>query len=104
MPGFHKPLKMTTKQTFYVNSYDLDDFVSMIYGIQYEMVPDCEMSNDSAKTLNVSATPPNSWSQEVFDKAQRQGYFPTHSIHAIMADCCARGFIPAGEYVIKVSW
>lgn len=99
-----KSLRMNTVTVHEVNYADLDDFISFHYGVAFETPCDQEMSNDSDKVLTISKEKLDKWDMGCFDKAKIDGCFPGGSLRPIMTDLCNRGLLPAGKYVIRVSW
>jgi hypothetical protein len=54
--------------------------------------------------MNVSKEPLDKWDAEIFEEMKVSQSFRGGSLRAIMTDLCNRDLIPAGKYVIRVSW
>lgn len=96
-------LTIVTKQIHTVDSYDLDAFISEHYEREFEFVADQESGNDQGHAFNVKKDDLESWHTK--DLATfREGGHPTFVAGTLLQDLCNRGFIPEGDYLVKVSW
>lgn len=98
-------MKMYTKTIHEVKFSDLNDFISSVYGIDFDIVADCQLRNNTSKVLLVEKEEEfDKWHQETLDRARLGNCFPMYSIDTIMLDLCKRNLIPEGEYLILVVW
>lgn len=96
-------LKISTKTYHEVDAYSLSAFIKEVYGHNFEFVADQECGNDSSHTFEVSRK--NSFEDLVDDMIA----FKDNGKYAFMAgpilnDLCDQDLIPAGTYLISVSW
>lgn len=96
---------MQTKVTYFVDYYDLEFFVKTKYGHDIEIAAMEECSNDSSLTFDVS----NNKSLAEYEFQQHvawvmDGRFWPFGTGNILNQLCIDGHIPAGTYVIDVSW
>ena len=64
-----------------------------------EVVSNLEMSNDTAKTISVSPRKPEGYDLRSFKKGDY-----SFGTNALLDWMCYDKIIPAGEYVIEISW
>lgn len=87
-----------------VDYNDLNDFISFHYGVEFDVVADQEMSNDSKMTVTVEPEEILDYDQEKLDRLRERNDYPTYSLHVLLQDLCNRGHLAAGQYLICVSW
>lgn len=98
-------MKITTKQIHQVAYFDLDDFVSLTYGMPFESVSIEEWDNDSSHTFSgIGSGPLSKYESRVLDEIKTSGEFPNGCLRPILHDLCLRGLIPPGDYIINASW
>lgn len=101
-------MKYQTRTTNFVNYNDLDRAISEFLkekgakNTEFEVVAYEELGNDSDKAFNIGkydwAVPDEKDKQEIL---RGNLYFRTGPILEWM---CAEGKIPAGDYVVEISW
>jgi len=97
-------LKMKSKRIHEVEYHHLDAFISAEYDVNFEVVADQELSNDSAKTMTIRGEVPTEDDLERLQQINHTKIVPPFSLRMLMENLCFRGRLPAGDYVIKVSW
>jgi len=91
-------------ETFIVVDYnDLNSFITKIYGIDFEIVEDQEMSNDSCITIKVKKEKLLSGDIEELIKRKKDKYV-IYILHTLLTDLVNKNLIKEGKYLIKVSW
>jgi len=101
-------LKHVKKQLIVVDYGDLDEFISDIYGREYEIVADLELMqegifNDVSKSTLVKKEQLDKWQQGELNKWKTSGR-GNRMFHTLMTDLCNRDLIEPGEYLIEISW
>jgi hypothetical protein len=108
-------LKMQTKQAFFVDSNDLNDFVNSVYGltrpkfgesgIHFHFESGMEAHNDTAHVFELSGTDYDVGDVETWLNIGKNymGDWRT-PVRDILEDLVAKGKMPQGTYVIVVSW
>lgn len=96
-------MKIETKMVHYVEYRDLEEFVVLEYGRELEFVADQECGNDTSQEFWVTAEPLPLWDGELIEQ-WRTGGDPGWVTGAVLNDLCVKGKIPAGEYIVRVSW
>ncbi len=98
-------LKMTTREYIEVNYGDLDEFLTERFSFdpRYEFVAAEEMSNDSEKSITVEPE------LDKYDKEEMREILETKKwkccqTSTLLCYLCEKGEIPAGDYLISVSW
>jgi hypothetical protein len=84
--------------------YELDQAVSRVYGHGWSFVSDWEAHNEACYRFNgIDGLPLHLYDQNKLEefKAGRVTFFLTPSL---LNDLVTRGEIPAGDYLIIVSW
>lgn len=104
-----KPASITMKAekvtAFYVDYNDLDEFLSAVFNVQYEIVAFEELGNDTAKTFNVEAKPLDEYYRKNLDQHGLHYMGSLHYMTGLLLDeACHRGLIEPGKYVVKISW
>ncbi len=82
---------------FKVDYDDLDEFLSEVYGIHFEIVAEEELNNYSSKRYYVKPKPMDQYWQERFNQRR-------YSTQTLLNVACHKELIEAGEYLINVSW
>lgn len=88
--------------TIYVDSFDLDKFVSNHYGVKFNFVAKEEATNDSEHAFTVNGRV-DDFEEEEFEpwvKGERNWI----STYAILNDLARKGLIEKGSYIIEVCW
>lgn len=97
-------LKSTTETVIRVEYYDLDSFIQQITNQDFECVAIEEWENDSEHRFIVSGKLTtmdlNSWG--LFKTGKLSG--GVMPVYCILNGLCLDGHIPAGTYLIRVSW
>lgn len=96
-------LKMRTKTIHEVDVFDLGDFVEKQYGFNPETISAEEAHNDSVLKFNNIDGVLDPRNQEDADKLFSGKYIP-YSTRVLLNKLCKDNHIPAGDYLIKVSW
>ena len=87
-----------------LNYYELDQAVSRIYGHEWNFVADWEANDEACYRFNgIDGTPLHPYDQDKLEefKTDGSGLYLTRSL---LNDLVTRGEIPAGDYLIIVSW
>jgi hypothetical protein len=97
-------LEMRTKTVHEVRHSELERFVGRVYGQDWSFVAAEEASNDTQHTFQVNGQV-TSDDMDAVGGWQLDAY-PSYcpSAQMILDDLCSRLMIPAGEYLVKVSW
>jgi hypothetical protein len=96
-------LEYETKTINEIDYRDLDTFIQKEYGWkEYEFVAVEECSNDSYHSFDVDGNL-DTCDLSSIDK-WKNGGFVHYSNHTIMNMLCRDGHIPAGNYIVSVSW
>ena len=95
-------LKTFKKTVIEVRAFDLEEFVSSIYGGDLDIVAIEEMGNDSNFSVEVPKQY-NILSKEWSDQI-RKGDYPPFSTAQILECLYEDGYIEKGEYLINISW
>lgn len=98
-------LPMKTVTTHEVDSYDLEKFVAAQYPAarDYSFPADVEASNGSTHRFVVGKEVLHSYDQGKLDKFVA-GKFVDSVTRVLLTDLCNRDLIPAGTYLVRVSW
>ncbi|KKN34066.1 hypothetical protein LCGC14_0797370 [marine sediment metagenome] len=98
-------LKITTKKYLEVSCWDLDEFLTERFSFdpKYEFVAAEEMSNDSEKSITVEPEL-DKWDEEEMEKVLEIKKWDCHETGMLLCYLCKKGEIPAGNYLISVSW
>jgi putative NADH-flavin reductase len=95
-------LKMKTKVIHEVDVFDLEAFVKEVYGINVEIVAMQEASNDSSLSFSVESAIED-YFLDTLDEIMSTGY-SCFGTGTLLNKLCLDGHIPAGEYLVKISW
>jgi hypothetical protein len=97
-------LKMTTQTVTTVDYNDLETFIHDVTGQKYEIVPSEEWENDSQHRKHVDGKlmdhDKKDWESFKKGKASTKCFI----LQSILDGLCAEGFLPAGDYLVTVSW
>ena len=92
-------MKYIEKTVFEVNYGDLDKAISEEFGIEFEIVAHHELMNDVAWTCTVRPEP-----MEEYYRGRLEGGNFIWMGGILLNEMCHRGKIPAGKYVVEISW
>jgi hypothetical protein len=95
---------MRTQLTHVVDYFDFDAFVSLVYGMDFEIVADQESSNDTTISFTAKRGVLGRYEQQSLADAHERGFWGTYQLHTIVADLCNRHLLPEGSYNVHVSW
>jgi len=88
---------------FEVSDTEFDEFVSEVYGHNFEFVPTVECGNDSEHSYSAIDRELNQFDRRDLDKwINGEGYYV--SVNSIFDDLARRKLIEPGNYLIRVSW
>ena len=96
-------LKVEKKTVFKVDYGDLDDFISEVYGHEYEIVADEELSNYSSKEYHVEQEELSDYNMKSLREFTEEGR-GMYNARLILVDLCNKGLIETGDYVIDIFW
>ncbi|KKL86839.1 hypothetical protein LCGC14_1940680 [marine sediment metagenome] len=98
-------LKFMLKQYLEVNYGDLDKFLTERFSFdeEYEFVAAEEVGNDSKTSINVEPEL-SKWDREHIEKVLETKKWECCQTRILLCYLCEQGEIPAGEYLISVSW
>lgn len=99
------PVLPVEKEVIFRVSYsDLEDFFCEVYDFKsWSFVADQECGNDSDHTFDVDGKLGKLDREELVEilKSKKQTQFRTE---LLLKDCCARGLIEPGQYLVAVCW
>ena len=97
-------LNRITKETvFQVDDNVFDQMINKVYGkTDFSFVASEKMSNDTAKTFDVSKEPLDECDQDILDEFIKGNCQWVAAI--LFNDLCNKGIIEEGEYIVNVSW
>lgn len=95
-------LNITTKQTHYVDAFDLEAYIKELFGVEYPIPAAEETGNDVSLTYDIDGELP-SYDVEDVEKILRGEWIPfrTRQLLNFMAK---QGKIPTGSYVVGICW
>ena len=98
-------LKKATKKYMEVDWQDLNEFLTERFGFdeEYEFVAAEEVGNDSKTSINVEPEL-SKWDREHIEKVLETKKWECYQTRILLCYLCEQGEIPAGEYLISVSW
>lgn len=97
------PLAIETITVNKVCIWRLNEFIAAVYGLD-EFEGHLEATNDSCHDINVTGKPLGRWDRATVDEAIRQKGCEYYSLGRVLDDLCNLGHIPAGNYLIDISW
>lgn len=97
-------IQMITKSTNYIQFSDLENFVKKHYGHTIEIAAMEMCGNDTSLTFYVSDGPVDEDEFQEHAAWLMDGRFWPYGTRNILNQLCTDGYIPAGDYVIEVSW
>lgn len=88
---------------YYKTDYtEFEALVNQVYGVEFEFPMDQEASNDTEHQFNIDGR------LNKYDQEKIQSFINGESVYFIsrtlLNDLCAKNYIPAGRYLITVSW
>ncbi len=98
-------LKHEYKTYIEVDYGNLDEFLTERFGLneEYEFVAAEEVGNDSSTTLNVEPKL-DKYAKEDVEEVLKTKKWKCYRTRALLCYLCEKGEIPAGKYLISVSW
>lgn len=97
-------LKSRTETIIRVQYYDLDSFIQEVTGQKdYECVAGEEWGNDSEHRFNIDGKL-SEFDKPEWDKFKAGNGKHNYMMQTILDGLCADGHIPAGTYLVSVSW
>lgn len=98
-------LNMMIKQYLEVDWIELDKFLTERFSFNpgYEFVAAEEVGNDTKTSLNVEPEL-NKWDREEIKKVLETKKWECYQTRTLLCYLCEKGEIPAGNYLISVSW
>lgn len=93
------PLKYREKVIREVDYHNLDDFISEVFGIEYECIAYEEWGNSQSHLFEVTPKELDEYDQ---DKIEEGDYH--HILSGLLDEACHRGLLEPGEYLIDVYW
>lgn len=104
MAAFAK-LKMTTESVHKVEWHVLEDFIIEVYGVTgYSFQADQEAGNDTVHEFSVSDNPLDEYSLDRLTEWIGKNAGMSFMTDVILNDMCYLGFIPAGTYLVNISY
>ena len=95
-------LKVRTATTHYVNAENLEEYVLMVYGQEYNFVADQECGNDSEHHFLVTGTV-GPYEEESIQDFIKDGSY-SFIAQALLDDLCRELLLEQGEYIVEVCW
>lgn len=96
-------MKYTEKKFYYVEYHDLEQKIEEVYGHYYEIPPNEECGNDVSLEFNVDSTGVTGWELDKLNDF-KAGLEPQWALSYILKDLASNGHIPAGNWIVRVSW
>jgi hypothetical protein len=97
-------LKYTKKTIIELIDYEFSEFVSKYYGHDFEFLADQEVCNDSAHSFTILEKKElDKNAIEKLNKLKNNGIYMSLS-RIILQDLVNKDELPAGEFIISVSW
>ncbi len=98
-------LKCEKKTIFHVDYNDLDAFLSEVYDQPFEFVIDKEASNYSSYEFNIKSEAYDEYDLNELSDFRSGGANAVSGItRLLLVDCCNKGLIEPGTYIVKVFW
>lgn len=98
-------MNFTTKIIHQVSENDLSEAVSRFYGQPYSAMLALEAGNGESYEVTVTADDLDQWDADklkAWEESGMEGHSPEPAV--VMSRMVRDGLIPAGEYIISVSW
>lgn len=98
-------MKFTTKTVHAVGFRELEQAVEEFHGVPYSVVLAENAGNDSDHTATLDGSELYPWDEHDLSRWKNGGqdnYSPR--LHVVMEPMVKAGVIPAGEWLINVSW
>lgn len=91
------------EELFRVVDYeDINKFISDAYQIaKYECVAEEEWHNDSCHAFCVEPAPLNTYEYDIQNFNKKDYHF---MLGTLLDDCCHKGLLRPGNYIVSVSW
>jgi hypothetical protein len=98
-------LKHEKFEVIAVDYNDFDKFIKEIYQIDYEIIVDEELNNDSHKLFQIKKEELKEWDKEKLKKfLKSNGKDESWCAKLLLTDLCNQDLIEPGWYLIKVCW
>lgn len=98
------PVLKTKRRIVLATDYnDLDNFISQVYGRDFESIADQEWSNYEDHEINVEPEPLDAYDEKKL-KDFLAGEWPSGMLHILLTDMANRKLIEPGNYLISVFW
>jgi|SRR3954471_11285055 len=97
-------LRMITKPTHFVEYFDLEKYVKERYGHKIEIIAMEECANNGYLSYSVTNEFADAFELKEAEDWKENGHFWYYGTGNILNLLCADGYIPAGKYVIEISW
>jgi hypothetical protein len=92
------------KQVVYTADYgEVEKWIEEVYGHEFEIVAQDELSNDSTLSVEVQGSGLDRWSQAHMEAFATTGVAEMRT-WAVLEDMCTKGLLEPGTYVIDVGW
>lgn len=99
------------EKNYFCMSYDeFNELVRKYYSVNYDFLGQNEASNGIDYTFNDIKSSLNEWEQEDVSELKEalestlESEYLLANTRVILMDLCDKGFIPSGNYMIRVSW
>ncbi len=100
-PKVVQPLSLTTRTYHEVGHLDLERFIREATGQPFDVVDDLECGNDTSHTFhNVVGKVDDERNLKSFLEGRRAAFFTSDLLNYLVRE----GYLPAGHYIIGVSW
>lgn len=94
---------MIKKQIIEMEYSELEELVKKVYGIEWSLVADQELGNDSSYSVEISKEEIDGYEIGRLE-AWKKGKFVGWLAPWIMTDLCNNGHLEPGDYLIQISW
>jgi hypothetical protein len=92
---------METKTAHFVHYGDLENFIAETYGVVYYLIAEEECGNDTSISVEINDEM-SEWDLKNFNNFLKTG--SGARVRVVLSGMVKAGHIPAGHYVIEISW
>jgi hypothetical protein len=97
-----EPLNPDKIEYYALRYTELECYFKIVYGHEYEIPPGEEFGPGSLKR-NIKPEQLDKYDTEILNKFKNTGK-GHYLLTLLMTDCCNMGLLPAGKYIIDVTW
>lgn len=97
-----EPLKPRRVEYYALRYTELECYFKKVYGHEYEIPPGEEFGPGSLEE-DIESEPLDEYDTKQLNKFKKTGE-GNFLLRILMTDCCNMGLLPAGKYIIDVTW